>query len=113
MKRQGETLHVGVNPSTQIVRHPLANAGGQVFFAVGGDSIQNSDGHDRDAGKLYRGKLISSQELVDKLRQTGFSGMTLKDFVQYDLERPGLQEAGDCFAQNSNQTEGQRSGMRS
>jgi hypothetical protein len=69
----------------------MADAGGQVLLAIRRNCIQNRNGHDRNAGKLYCGKLVSPQKSVDEMRQIGLSGMVLKNLIQYDLERPGLQ----------------------
>ena len=57
MIRQRQPLNMIVKSSAQIVRDPLADARGQIFFGVRTNRPENGNRGDRSKGKIQDGKL--------------------------------------------------------
>lgn len=98
-------VNVLIESAAQIVHDPLADAGGEIFFSIRTDRADDGDdGHGKD-GEVEHGVLIVTGDAGDDAGEPGRQGLGLEEVVDDDFERPGVEQVGDCFAED-NQGEG-------
>ena len=100
-----EPLDVRVQRSAQIMHDPLADAGGNVFFAVGTERVEDGDDEDGDGGIAQDVQTILADRMVDEVVQPAGAGLGSDYVVENDFERPRLQQVRDAFADHGEKPE--------
>ena len=96
-KRQ--TVNVVVQGSTQIVPHPLTNAGCQIFLEVRAHGPNNRNECDRRYGKVQNCIVVLTEEPSHNFAQASREFIRRLYVVDDDLEWPRLKNVRECLAQ--------------
>jgi hypothetical protein len=105
MERERQSLNVGIERTSQVVRHPLRNACSQILLNVGANCVQRCDGENPNAGKLQHRHLVGTGEVCQNVTKPALHGLALKKAIEHNLQRPRLQQVGHAFACNGNQAD--------
>src|ERR1051325_10924942 len=89
----------------KIVHHPLADAGGQILFRVGADGIDNGDDDYGEHRHLEHRHFIPACHGVNQFVQPAVGGAVAKYIVQYNLQRPWLEQVGCANTNHGKQTD--------
>src|SRR5438445_13333157 len=93
-------LNMGVKHPPQVVHHPLADAGCQVFFGVRAESPDCGDDERTDGGKLYESQLIGTECRQNEIIEPSMHWTVTENVVQYKFQRPRLQKIRKAFPGN-------------
>ena len=106
-------LDVGVERPAQIVHHPLADAGGDVFLRVGADRADGGDCQHGEGGELQNRELVRAGGGEDQLVQPSVRGLRLQHVVEDHFQRPRLRQVRGAFHEYGHDAYYQARGVRS
>ncbi len=109
-----EPLHVRVQGAPQVVHHPLAGAGGEIFLGVGAGRPENGNHQRGDGGEAQNRQRVGSGGGDHQVIQPAVSlrRARLQHVVEDDLQGPWLEEVGNGFADHRQEPEREGPGMR-
>ncbi len=107
-----QPLNVVVQREPQIVRHPLADVGGEVLLGVGADGPHNRDEHHRGDGEVEHRVFVLRKDACADAHQPVWQRLRLHEVVDDDLDGPRLEHIGQGFAQNGDERKRQRLPVR-
>src|ERR1700748_2037739 len=97
-----------IKGAPQIVCHPLAYAGSEVFFGVRTDGADHCNSSNRGDREIQDGELVVSERRRNKSLEPNWQFLRLQDVVDYNLDRPRFQNVTECLAQYCDERERQR-----
>ena len=107
-----QPLNVVVQRPAQVVRHPLADAGRQVFLEVGADGADNRNDRDRGDGEVHDRVGVLAEQPGHDSAEHRRKLLRLQNVVDDDLDGPRLENVRERFAQHGHQRDGQRLPVR-
>ena len=108
---QREALDVRVQCLAQIVHHPLADAGGEIFFGVGANGADGRDSEREQGGPAQHRQPVVAGHRQDQVVEPAVRVLRPQHVVEHNFQRPGLQEIGGRLAHDRHDCNGQSSGV--
>src|SRR5689334_20175022 len=101
-----------IQGAPQVMRHPLGDAGREVFLAIRTDRVEGGYHQDGGTGKFQDCNPVVTGGGQDKPVQPAVYRPGLENVVEYDFQRPGLKQVGNTFAYDREKPEPERERVR-
>lgn len=99
-----QAVDVVVERAPQVVHHPLSDVRGQVGVQIGTERAEDGDRPGRKHRDI-QDRERAAADPADHRHQPPGQGPGLKQVVQHDLERPGIEQGRRRFARHGDQRE--------
>ena len=82
----------------EVMHHPLADAGGQILLRIAADRVEEGDHQHGDSGEFQDAELIVTREVRNPVVEPAARLLVAQYVVQYDFQRPRLEQVGYAFS---------------